>query len=102
MKGKIKEGKKRRRRNDASQPYRFGSRSVPRRPFPFNFAELVSPRKAWSQITPLCIHTPNLVNVCVSCCTVPEFDEKRDEQFSAGSTPRFAGTTNWQAIFDGM
>src|SRR3954469_22171794 len=36
-------GESRRRRNDASQPYRFGSRSVPRRPSPFNFAELVSP-----------------------------------------------------------
>jgi hypothetical protein len=41
------------RRNDASQPYRFGSRSVPRRPFSFDFAELVSPhvhtrkRKEW-------------------------------------------------------
>src|SRR5262249_11827378 len=33
-------GRHRRRRNDASQPYRFGSRSVPRRPFPFSFAEL--------------------------------------------------------------
>src|SRR5712664_3846014 len=31
------------RRNDASQPYRFGSRSVPRRSFSFDFAELVSP-----------------------------------------------------------
>jgi hypothetical protein len=31
------------RRNHASQPYRFGSRSVPRGPFSFNFAELVSP-----------------------------------------------------------
>src|ERR1700730_1436679 len=31
------------RRNHASQPYRFGSRSVPRAPFSFNFAELVSP-----------------------------------------------------------
>ena len=36
-------GLSRRRRNDASQPYRFGSRSVPRRPSPFDFAELVSP-----------------------------------------------------------
>jgi hypothetical protein len=33
-----------RRRNDASQPYRLGSRSVPRRPS-FNFAELVSPHR---------------------------------------------------------
>src|SRR5713226_9692865 len=31
------------RENDASQPYRFGSRSVPRRPLSFDFAELVSP-----------------------------------------------------------
>src|SRR5712672_619550 len=31
------------RRNDASQPYRFGSRSLPRRSFSFDFAELVSP-----------------------------------------------------------
>ena len=39
----IRRGISRRRRNDASQPYRFGSRSVPRRPSPFDFAELVSP-----------------------------------------------------------
>src|ERR1700736_4591042 len=40
---KVRAGVSRRRRNDASQPYRFGSRSVPRRPSPFDFAELVSP-----------------------------------------------------------
>src|SRR6476660_8975879 len=32
------------RRSDASQPYRFVSRSVPRHPFSSNFAELGSPR----------------------------------------------------------
>src|SRR5713101_3882439 len=43
MRGKFRRESVEGRRNDASQPYRFGSRSVPRRSFSFDFAELVSP-----------------------------------------------------------
>jgi hypothetical protein len=45
-----------RRRNDASQPYRLGSRSVPRRPS-FNFAELVSPHRHPRKRNPAHPHT---------------------------------------------
>src|SRR5712664_3519513 len=38
LEGRVEGGE-----NDASQPYRFGSRSVPRRPLSFDFAELDSP-----------------------------------------------------------